>query len=63
MFAKIALDLPVPTEFTYAVPTRLLPELRPGQRVRVPFRTQTRVGYLVALEESSDIPERARSTS
>ncbi|HEX5137115.1 MAG TPA: primosomal protein N', partial [Planctomycetota bacterium] len=57
MFAKIALDLPVPTEFTYAVPARLLAELKPGQRVRVPFRTQTRVGYLVALEESSDVPE------
>jgi len=57
VFAKIALDLPVPTEFTYAVPERLRTELRPGQRVRVPFRTQTRVGYLVAIEEQSDIAD------
>jgi len=57
VFAKIALDLPVPTEFTYGVPKKLLPDLKPGQRIRVPFRTQTRVGYLVAIEESSDVPE------
>jgi primosomal protein N' (replication factor Y) len=55
MYARVALDLPVPTEFTYAVPERLRKELKPGQRVRVPFRTQTRVGYLVALEETSDV--------
>jgi len=55
MFARVALDLPVPTEFTYSVPETLLPDLKPGQRVRVPFRTRTRVGYLVALEERSEI--------
>lgn len=55
MFARVALDLPIPTEFTYAVPERLLADLRPGQRVRVPFRRGVRVGYLVALEESTAI--------
>ena len=54
MFARVALELPVPTEFTYAVPERLLEQLKPGQRVRVPFRTTTRVGYLVALEPTTD---------
>jgi primosomal protein N' (replication factor Y) len=55
VFARIALDLPVPTEFTYAVPDRLLPDLKPGQRIRVPLGTQTRVGYLVAIEESTGV--------
>jgi len=55
VFARVALDLPVPTEFTYSVPEALQAQLRPGQRVRVPFRTTTRVGYLVALEEKSDV--------
>jgi len=55
MFARVAFDLPVPTEFTYAVPGELRDDLVPGQRVRVPFRTRTRVGYLVALEEESEI--------
>ncbi|MEM8884792.1 MAG: primosomal protein N' [Planctomycetota bacterium] len=56
MYARVAFDLPVPTEFTYEVPTELASELRAGQRVRVPFRTQSRVGYLVAFEETSDLP-------
>ena len=57
MFARVALELPVPTEFTYAVPERLLEQLKPGQRVRVPFRTSTRVGYVVALEPTTDREE------
>jgi primosomal protein N' (replication factor Y) len=55
MFAHVAFDLPVPTEFTYEVPSELRDELRVGQRVRVPFRTQSRVGYLVAFESESHL--------
>ena len=55
MFARNALDLPVPTEFTYSVPAELVDTLRPGQRVRVPFRRTTRVGYCVALEPTTEI--------
>jgi primosomal protein N' (replication factor Y) len=55
VYARVALELPVPTEFTYAVPERLREQLQPGQRVRVPFRTTTRVGYLVALEPTTDV--------
>jgi len=57
MFARVAFDLPVPTEFTYEVPTRLEGTLRTGQRVRVPFRTRTRIGYLVGFEETSDLKQ------
>ena len=57
MFARVALELPVPTEFTYSVPERLREQLKPGQRVRVPFRTSTRVGYVVALEPTTDREE------
>ncbi|MHC4954004.1 MAG: replication restart helicase PriA [Planctomycetota bacterium] len=62
MFARVAFDLPVPTEFTYEVPERLEGSLRAGQRVRVPFRTQSRVGYLVALEETPGLqdPEKVK---
>jgi len=55
VFARVAFDLPVTTEFTYAVPDRLRERVRLGQRVRVPFRTTTRVGYLVAFEETTEI--------
>ena len=55
MFARVALDLPVPTEFTYSVPESMATELRLGQRVRVPFRTTTRIGYLVGLDDTSEL--------
>jgi primosomal protein N' (replication factor Y) len=55
MFARVALDLPVPTEFTYSVPEKLRDGLRLGQRVRVPFRTTTRIGYLVGLDATTDV--------
>jgi primosomal protein N' (replication factor Y) len=55
VFARVALDLPVPTEFTYSVPERLRDCLIPGQRVRVPFGPRQRVGYLVALESETDL--------
>jgi primosomal protein N' (replication factor Y) len=57
VYARVALELPVPTEFTYAVPERLEAQLKPGQRVRVPFRTTTRIGYLVALEPTTDVEQ------
>jgi len=62
MFARIAFDLPVPTEFTYSVPDDLLAELRLGQRVKVPFRSMTRVGYVVGLDETTEI-EKTRDIS
>ena len=55
MYARVALDLPVLTEFTYAVPGPMSAKLKPGQRVRVPFRHTTRIGYCVALEETTDL--------
>ncbi len=55
MFARVAFDLPVPTEFTYSVPDELTADLIPGQRVRVPFRTRTKIGYVVTLEEATDL--------
>ncbi|MHC4958772.1 MAG: replication restart helicase PriA [Planctomycetota bacterium] len=62
MFARVALDLPVPTEFTYSVPESLADTVKLGQRVRVPFRASTRVGYLVGLDEETDV-EKTRDLS
>jgi primosomal protein N' (replication factor Y) len=57
VYARVAFDLPVPKEFTYAVPEALRPALVPGQRVKVPFRSRTRVGYCVALEAATDVAQ------
>lgn len=48
-FAQVALNLPVGDAFDYAVPPELRERLRPGLRVRVPFRSRTLTGYCVRL--------------
>ncbi|GAA2182218.1 primosomal protein N' [Leucobacter tardus] len=57
--ARILLDSALPQLdhlFDYAVPDELADDLRVGQRVRVPFRSQTRksFGYVIEFAERSD---------
>ena len=57
--AQVLLDSALPQLdhlFDYAVPDALAAELRVGQRVRVPFRSQSRHshGYIVGFAEQSD---------
>ncbi|RMF79474.1 MAG: hypothetical protein D6739_10985, partial [Nitrospirae bacterium] len=47
--------------FDYAVPPPLAGRLRPGTPVRVPFRSRTATGFVVALAAESEVPrERLR---
>lgn len=57
--AQVLLDSALPQLdhlFDYAVPTELADELRVGQRIRVPFRSQSRRshGYVVGFSATSD---------
>ena len=57
--ARVLLDSALPQLdhlFDYAVPEHLASELKAGQRVRVPFRSQSRqsFGYIVEFVERSD---------
>ncbi|HUT32205.1 MAG TPA: primosomal protein N' [Planctomycetota bacterium] len=54
-FAKVALNLPAGDAFDYAVPPDLRARLRPGLRVRVPFRNRQLVGYCVRLLDAPTI--------
>jgi primosomal protein N' (replication factor Y) len=54
-FARIALNLPVRTEFTYRVPTEFGGRLAPGMRALVPFSTRREIGVVVGLERHSDV--------
>jgi len=54
-FAQVALNLPVGDAFDYAVPPELRGRLRPGLRVRVPFRHRQLVGYCVRLLDTPSI--------
>jgi primosomal protein N' (replication factor Y) len=46
MYAEVALPLPVPRTFTYAIPPELLAGAQPGVRVLVPFGSRERVGWV-----------------
>jgi primosomal protein N' (replication factor Y) len=60
-YAAVALNRPVRTEFTYAVPPPLRAAIAPGARVVVPFATRREVGVCVrVLEEPGIDPRRVR---
>ncbi|KAA9110576.1 primosomal protein N' [Microbacterium rhizomatis] len=59
--ARVLIDSPLPQLdrlFDYAIPDHLLPDARPGVRVRVPLRSAGRMvdGYLVELAEAQESP-------
>jgi len=55
-FARVALNRPVPREFTYAVSEGLVPRAAVGARVAVPFGARRSVGVIVELERETEIP-------
>ena len=55
-FAEVVLNLPVDRAFTYRIPEKLREAVRPGVRVRVPFRSGLESGYVVGLRERADFP-------
>lgn len=52
LFADVVLRLAVPEPFQFSVPENLAGRIRPGQRVRVPLRKSSDVGYVAALSET-----------
>ncbi|MGH8556234.1 MAG: primosomal protein N' [Methylococcales bacterium] len=53
---KVAVPVPLPLVFDYLPPPDIsLQDLIPGQRISVPFGPRTRTGYLLAIEDDSDI--------
>lgn len=52
--AKVIIDISLDKEFDYLIPENLLPQVKIGVMVRVPFGFSTREGYVLNLAESSD---------
>jgi len=52
MIVDVVFDLPLPHPFSYRVPPNLA--VSPGQRVRAPLGSQTRVGLVVAAREGEE---------
>jgi primosomal protein N' (replication factor Y) len=58
-FAAVALEQGIDRTLDYAIPPRLRPSLRPGQRVKVPLGRANRqtYGYVVSIHPTSDYPK------
>jgi primosomal protein N' (replication factor Y) len=55
LYAEVALNRPVDTQFTYAVPAELVARVVPGVRVAVPFGAEREVGVVTALARESEL--------
>src|SRR5688572_1559160 len=58
-FAAVAIEQSIDKSLDYAIPPKLLPLLKPGQRVRVPLGRNNRptLGYVTSIRERSDYPK------
>jgi primosomal protein N' (replication factor Y) len=54
-YADIVLRLAVPRTFQFSVPEDLRSRIRPGQRVRVPLRRGSDIGYVAALSDTPKV--------
>ncbi|HWK88452.1 MAG TPA: DEAD/DEAH box helicase family protein, partial [Longimicrobium sp.] len=63
MFVEVALPLPVPRTFTYAVPPELWGQAREGARVLVPFGQGERIGWIDRLAETPERIDRIKPIS
>ncbi|TFG80515.1 MAG: primosomal protein N', partial [Chromatiales bacterium] len=57
LILEVAVAAPLMGLFDYLAPADDSVKLTPGLRVRVPFGRGTRVGLIVGLKETSDLPE------
>jgi primosomal protein N' (replication factor Y) (superfamily II helicase) len=51
-YCEVALNVPLRTTFTYAIPAELDGVVAPGSRVAVPFRNRAMVGVVTELQDS-----------
>jgi primosomal protein N' (replication factor Y) len=64
LYARVALDLPVRCEYSYAVPPELEALARPGMRALVPFAARRAVGVITSVgPEPGVAAERLRALS
>ncbi len=60
MFVQVALPLPLPRTFTYAVPPELRASARPGARVLVPFANKEKIGWIDRVADTPERPDRIK---
>ena len=50
-YAQVAIDVPMFSALTYAIPPHLEDEIAPGQLVQVPFRNRAKTGLVMAIDD------------
>jgi primosomal protein N' (replication factor Y) len=60
LFVQVALPLPLPRTFTYAVPPELRAAARPGARVLVPFANKEKIGWIDRVADAPERPDRIK---
>lgn len=66
MFARVAVDIPLPhldRLFDYVIDDQLAEQLQPGVRVRVRFAGRQRDGYLIELADSTELTGKVANLS
>jgi primosomal protein N' (replication factor Y) len=63
LFVQVALPLPLPRTFTYAVPPELRAAARPGARVLVPFANKEKIGWIDRVADTPERPDRIKPVS
>lgn len=53
MFIQVAIDVPLFTTFTYAVPPAWQAAVFPGQLVQVPFRNRSKTGLVMSVQQEN----------
>ena len=54
MYAAVVFPLPIDKEFDYLIPEELQNNIRPGQRVVVPWHGRRTIGYITQIKTKSD---------
>ena len=60
MFCQVVFPLPFRNSFTYSIPEELSPSVKTGVRVVAPFGKRVLTGFVIGLQEKSDIKEKIR---
>ena len=55
LFADVALGVPQEEPYQYGVPMEFKEQIAIGKRVRVPLRSQTRIGYVVGISKTASL--------
>ncbi len=61
MYCQVVFPLPFRNSFTYSIPEDLIPLVKVGVRVVVPFGKRVLTGFVIAVAETTDVKEKLKA--